>query len=235
MTPPPISGETRRISRRKDWNPKTTTAPPRRPGRRRRMRAGRPVMWPDIDDFDIGIDLDEELTRALEEQLEPDSDIDRGATALERALAPAGESGAGPARSRSELGPVPGARSDLVSGAGDEDIAVDLGGRRIGEPEEAGPVREGDRQRTSARRSGAVDPLEGGRRGRGWRGSVRAMSTSSRPSSTWLRPTSTWRTSRMPARCCARCKPRADSNSGRLPGIWPASFPEASLLRPPVS
>ena len=116
---------------------------------------------PDIDDFDIGIDLDEELTRALEEQLEPDSDIDRGATALERALAPAGESGAGPARSRSELGPVPGARSDLVSGAGDEDIAVDLGGRRIGEPEEAGPVREGDRQRTSARRSGAVDPLEG--------------------------------------------------------------------------
>ena len=114
---------------------------------------------PDIDDFDIGIDLDEELTRALEEQLEPDSDIDRGAAALERTLASAGESDVGPARSN--LGPVPGARSELASGAGDEDLAVDVGGRRIRESDEAGPVLEGDRQRTSARRLGAVDPMEG--------------------------------------------------------------------------
>jgi len=104
---------------------------------------------PDMDDFDIGIDLDEELTRSVEEEF--DSDTDRRAAAREGAPAPARDRAAG--RSPSPL--------DLDPGTGEEDTAIDLGGRRIGESGAAGPISDHERPRASAPRLSEVDPLEG--------------------------------------------------------------------------
>lgn len=104
---------------------------------------------PDMDDFDIGIDLDEELTRSVEEEF--DSDTDRRATARERAPAPAGDRAAG--RSPSPLDPDP--------GTGEEDTAAGLGGRRIEESGAVSPVSGYVRARASAPRLSEVDPLEG--------------------------------------------------------------------------
>ena len=105
---------------------------------------------PDVDEFDIGVDLDEELTRALEEQLESEPDIDGGTTALGRAMAPIEES----------LGGPPPGRTELASAVGDEDMAVDLGDDLLRAAEErgAGLEREGPR---AAGRLGVPDPLEG--------------------------------------------------------------------------
>ena len=106
---------------------------------------------PDVDEFDIGIDLDEELTRALEEQLESDSGVDRGTTALERAIAPVEESLGGPSSGRTEL----------ASAVGDEDVAVDLGDDLFRATEEGGAGLEGKEPHASGRRAGAAGPLEG--------------------------------------------------------------------------
>ena len=104
---------------------------------------------PDMDDFDIGIDLDEELTRSVEEGF--DADTDRRAAARERAPAPARDRAAG--RSPSPLDPDP--------GTGEEDTAAGLGGRRIGESGAVSPVSGSVRPRASAPRLSEVDPLEG--------------------------------------------------------------------------
>lgn len=104
---------------------------------------------PDMDDFDIGIDLDEELTRSVEEEF--DSDTDRRAAARERAPAPARDRAAG--RSPSPLA--------LDPGTGEEDTAIGLGGRRIGEAGAADPISGHERPRAPAPRLSEVDPLEG--------------------------------------------------------------------------
>ena len=106
---------------------------------------------PDMDDFDIGIDLDEELTRSVEQEFEPDSDTDRRATALERALAPARDRIAGRSPSR----------SDLDLGTGRENTAVGLEGGRTGETGAVSPASGYERQSAPARRASDVDPLEG--------------------------------------------------------------------------
>ena len=95
--------------------------------------AQRPVDGePDVDDFDIGIDLDEVLTRSLEDELASDADFESGSTALERALGSAGEPDIGRSPPNSRLDSAPAARSDFDSDIG-EGSARELDDRTLAE------------------------------------------------------------------------------------------------------
>ena len=113
----------------------------------------------EMDDFDIGIDLDEELTRTMEQELEAGSDIEGRPTARVRTSSPSGDRAAGRSPSSSDFGLLPGVGSEFASGRGDDDMGVDLGVRQPGEPEGASPAP--GRQGASSRRPGDADSLEG--------------------------------------------------------------------------
>ena len=112
-----------------------------------------------MDDFDIGIDLDEELTRTMEHELEAGSDTEGKPTARVRTSSPSGDRAAGRSPSSSDFGLLPGVGSEFTSGRGDDDMGVDLGVRQPGEPEGASPAP--GRQGASSRRPGDADSLEG--------------------------------------------------------------------------
>ena len=120
---------------------------------------------PDVDDFDIGIDLDEELTRSFEEDYARDSHLDREATALERALTPDREAGSGLSSSRSAIDSAPPSRSEFVPESGDEDVAGGLGSRPLEELADGSSGLARGRQGAASaalRGSGGVDRFEDG-------------------------------------------------------------------------
>ena len=115
----------------------------------------------ETDDFDIGIDLDEKLTRSVEEELEPASEIEGRPITREGTPAPAGDRAVGRSPARSDFGSLPGAESEFVSGTRDEGSSAGLEGRYFAEADDVSPAPGHERQSASTRRSNDDEaPLE---------------------------------------------------------------------------
>ena len=120
---------------------------------------------PEIEDFDIGIDLDEELARSLEEGVTPDSGARLEDSAVERALAPVEEAVARRSAPRSALDPAPTVRPEFPPGAGALSVSGELGVPSEGKFADTGPGLERDRQSASSaptRVPGGMVPLDDG-------------------------------------------------------------------------
>ena len=120
---------------------------------------------PEIEGFDIGIELDEELARSFEEGVRSDSGSGLEDSAVERALAPVEEAGARRSASRSALDPAPAVRREFPPGAGALSVSGELGASSEGEFADADPGLERGRQSASSaptRVSGGRAPLDDG-------------------------------------------------------------------------
>ena len=119
----------------------------------------------EIEDFDIGIDLDEDLARSLEEGGMSDSASGLEGAAAQRSLAPVEEAGARRSAPRSAFDPAPTVRSEFPPGAAALSVSGELGDSSEGEFADAGPGRERGRQSAPSapsRVSGGMAPLDDG-------------------------------------------------------------------------
>ena len=117
----------------------------------------------DMDDFEIGIDPDEELRLAFEDECAPDPDVHRDRPARERALPPAGDAGADPSSPRSALESELAARLDIASDQEDEEGADGRGDPPLWDLDDESTIADRERPRASSapmRDSEAVDGRE---------------------------------------------------------------------------